>query len=335
MYELIPLHHAEEYFERSFQLLNHQWPRLASVRMGMLRLSRDSLPTSLVLVEDHKVIGHIKIKQLFSRCRALWIESVVIDKALRGKGYGKILMLETEKYARKMGFELAYLATYDQQGFYSRLGYEECEKVCVFDKPIGDEWVPDTSFLKEMSWNVTHSKKNGFSKLSISNCNGTNHQNSNNTLHKSKKNRHNSKKHFSRNGYHRKNNHNNILEGTLVQIDENGWHEIDVKTMNGNCPASSAVPEPPPPPPPPVRPLQYLNGIPVPPAPPPPPPKAPSAIPPYKKIPAVALTPIKKGVAVPAPPPKNDSEANNFLLISSLLSNDGEGIKTFMKKSLI
>lgn len=34
--------------------------------------------------------------------------------------------------ASKLGFKYLYLSTHDQQGFYTKLGYELCEPVCHF-----------------------------------------------------------------------------------------------------------------------------------------------------------------------------------------------------------
>ena len=34
--------------------------------------------------------------------------------------------------ASKFGFTYLYLSTHDQQGFYTKLGYELCEPVCHF-----------------------------------------------------------------------------------------------------------------------------------------------------------------------------------------------------------
>ncbi|XP_018017766.1 uncharacterized protein LOC125177531 [Hyalella azteca] len=321
MKELIPLHHAaEEYFEKSFQLLNHQWPRLRSVRMGMLHSSRDSLPTSLVLVDEDKVIGHIKIKHLACRHRALWIESVVIDKALRGKGFGKILMLETEKYAREMGFQIAYLSTYDQQGFYSRLGYQECEKVCVFDKPV-DNWLPDTSFLKNKIWNVKSSRddSNNFNNNKTaevsadkrSNCYQPPCKNENNTTL-------NGDDRSTNNGYIHEvlsaTEENLILESSknVVTNGHNSEGENQTSSNATRIPVAPPLPQP----------KRMSNNF----------PKKSSSCPPvsHKKFmkPDVSISPIKEGVAVPAPPPpRTDSPANNFLLISGLLSSDSQGFR--------
>ena len=54
---------------------------------------------------------------------------VVVKKALRGKGLGKLLMLETEKFAKSEGFKTMYLTTHDKQDFYQYVGYCFCKPV--------------------------------------------------------------------------------------------------------------------------------------------------------------------------------------------------------------
>ncbi|XP_043974162.1 N-alpha-acetyltransferase 80-like [Gambusia affinis] len=43
--------------------------------------------------------------------------------ARRGKGYGRVLMEETELYAKRRGFKRLCLTTHDKQHFYAHLGY--------------------------------------------------------------------------------------------------------------------------------------------------------------------------------------------------------------------
>ena len=66
----------------------------------------------------------------------MWIESVVIHPDLRGKRFGKYLMLISEKFAKDEGFLEAYLCTIDRQIFYSRCGYTFCDPVCAYSGNI-------------------------------------------------------------------------------------------------------------------------------------------------------------------------------------------------------
>lgn len=82
----------------------------------------------------------------------------MIDKNLRGKGLGRILMQKTEEHILRyfikrhavyfdfiingtffnfsLGLKEAYLSTFDQQGFYSKLGYLFCEQVSIYGASI-------------------------------------------------------------------------------------------------------------------------------------------------------------------------------------------------------
>jgi len=60
----------------------------------------------------------------------------VLHPDLRGKGFGKYLMLISEKFAREKGFKEAYLCTIDRQIFYSRCGYSFCDPVCAYSGNI-------------------------------------------------------------------------------------------------------------------------------------------------------------------------------------------------------
>ena len=135
--ECVPIHHNQVYIEPAVELLEKQWPHEVAIRekriQSMKELSRDDLPCHLVLLrkETKKLLGHSLLKRADGRSdgRSAVVFSVVIDHDLRGKGYGRILMRETEFYARDHGFTHLFLSTDDQVGFYKRLGYQECEPI--------------------------------------------------------------------------------------------------------------------------------------------------------------------------------------------------------------
>ncbi|XP_041354529.1 N-alpha-acetyltransferase 80-like [Gigantopelta aegis] len=122
--ELIPLHHRKESLDECVNVLNAEWPRSVPARVYSLEKSCDDLPCSLLLLLDSKVIGHSRILKVHGIENACLIESVVIDKSLRGKGYGRKLMELTENYAHKLGFSIVFLNTVDKQDFYEHLGYQ-------------------------------------------------------------------------------------------------------------------------------------------------------------------------------------------------------------------
>ena len=52
--------------------------------------------------------------------------SVAVAKDLQGRGIGKSMMLDAEKWAKVKGFNAAYLCSVsDARDFYKKCGYEE------------------------------------------------------------------------------------------------------------------------------------------------------------------------------------------------------------------
>ncbi|CAL8110864.1 unnamed protein product [Orchesella dallaii] len=141
-FKVVCLQRYPEYYEQTVALLNNQWPRSRTARLRSLEQgSRDSLPTSLVLLQKDDngkdtVVAHSKISPVPYQPKLCFIESVVVAPQLRGKGLGRLIMERTESYVKALGITTVYLTTFDQQGFYSRLGYELCDPIVVFGGSI-------------------------------------------------------------------------------------------------------------------------------------------------------------------------------------------------------
>ncbi|CAL4228466.1 unnamed protein product, partial [Meganyctiphanes norvegica] len=145
--QLLPLHRNPEYTHECMQILNDQWPRSETLRLRTLSSSSDELPTNLALVKkssdnNSEVVGHSRINVIPKLDRAVWIESVVIKRDIRGKGYGRVLMEKTEEYARQLNFMWSYLSTHDQQHFYAKLGYSFCPPVTIFGGIANKSFLP-------------------------------------------------------------------------------------------------------------------------------------------------------------------------------------------------
>lgn len=131
--DVLPLHRHPQFMQDCCRLINSEWKRSEAARMRTLEASCDTLPTSLILVRKHKeVVGHSKLSLIPSLPGSCFVESVVIHNKHRGKGWGKFLMKGTEGYASGHGFRIIYLSTQGQEGFYIKLGYEECEPICIY-----------------------------------------------------------------------------------------------------------------------------------------------------------------------------------------------------------
>ncbi|XP_032781872.2 N-alpha-acetyltransferase 80 isoform X2 [Daphnia magna] len=134
---IVALHDKPDSIEDCIKLLNDEWPRSKTARLRSIESSNPNLPISLIMVSNTTtgkgdVIGHAKIARLPFEPASCMIESVLINPANRGKGFGKLLMEECEKLAVKLGFSTAVLSTHDKQQFYQKLGYEFCQPVSQY-----------------------------------------------------------------------------------------------------------------------------------------------------------------------------------------------------------
>lgn len=89
----------------------------------------------MVLTRDHNqtVLAHLKISAIQTNMRCCFIESVVVDRKLRGQGLGKLIMKYAEDYCREfLLLDTIYLSTIDQLGFYQKLNYTICPPVNMF-----------------------------------------------------------------------------------------------------------------------------------------------------------------------------------------------------------
>lgn len=130
---VVPLHLNKKYMSSCCNLINDEWKRSETARMRSLECSSDTLPTSLIMLKDEEIIGHLKLSPIPSLRDACFVESVVIEKGLRGRGFGTVLMEKAEDYCRTyLQLKTIYLSTKGQEGFYSKLGYTECQPISIY-----------------------------------------------------------------------------------------------------------------------------------------------------------------------------------------------------------
>lgn len=130
---VVPIHKYPEYLQDCCNLINSEWKRSDAARLHSLQGSSDKLPTSLILLQDKKLIGHLKLSVIPSIRCACFVESVIIDTNLRGKGFGKLLMCKAEEYAKNiLNLDTIYLSTRGQEKFYEKLGYIECSPISIY-----------------------------------------------------------------------------------------------------------------------------------------------------------------------------------------------------------
>lgn len=133
---LVPLHQRPELLEACAKLLGEEWGKSRASRLHMLQRSSDTFPTCLLLLRSQgpsetpaarewpcELVGHARLSRVVGRPHDLFVESVVVSRALRGQGYGRRLMEATEQWARARGFHCLHLTTHDKQHFYAHLGF--------------------------------------------------------------------------------------------------------------------------------------------------------------------------------------------------------------------
>ncbi|XP_075289060.1 N-alpha-acetyltransferase 80 [Opisthocomus hoazin] len=133
---LVPLHRRPELLEACAELLGEEWGKSRASRLHRLQRSSDAFPACLLLLRSQgpaeapaaregpcQLVGHVRLSRVVGRPRDLFVESVVVARALRGQGYGRRLMEATERWARARGFGCLRLTTHDKQHFYAHLGF--------------------------------------------------------------------------------------------------------------------------------------------------------------------------------------------------------------------
>lgn len=106
-------------------LLSQKWPRNEGARIASLRESCDVFPTHLVLLDvtRDRPVCFASLSRCVEDTEALLVENVIVDEALRGQGFGVVLMEAVHAHARSCGFRRIFLSTKDKQAFYKRMGY--------------------------------------------------------------------------------------------------------------------------------------------------------------------------------------------------------------------
>nr|XP_057940801.1 N-alpha-acetyltransferase 80 [Doryrhamphus excisus] len=124
-----PIHLRPDLLIPCADLVNAEWQRSQSARVHSLQKSCPDFPIHLVLLlqvpgQVERLLGHARLSRVVGHSGSLFVESVVVSKEERGKGYGRTLMEDTERYAKSRGFKRLCLTTHDKQHFYTHLGYK-------------------------------------------------------------------------------------------------------------------------------------------------------------------------------------------------------------------
>lgn len=138
--QVLPLHEHPEFMLETCRLINEEWKRSETARLRSLESSCNNLPTCLILLQNNKVVGHAKLSVIPSIKNSCFVESVVISKNLRNKGYGTYLMKKTEEFCKnQLHLRSIHLSTKGQENFYSKLGYMKCQPISIYGCPLSHE----------------------------------------------------------------------------------------------------------------------------------------------------------------------------------------------------
>lgn len=123
----VPIHLRPDLLIPCADLVNSEWQRSQAARVHSLQKSCPGFPVCMILLQGHgdkeRLFGHARLSRVIGHSSSLFVESVVVSKTERGKGYGRILMEETERYAKYRGFKGLCLSTHDKQHFYAHIGF--------------------------------------------------------------------------------------------------------------------------------------------------------------------------------------------------------------------
>ncbi|XP_054833332.1 N-alpha-acetyltransferase 80 [Eublepharis macularius] len=135
----VPLHQRPDLLEPCADLINEEWKRSRTSRIHSLQKSTENFPMCLVLIRipraaeeaterkltqsQCQLLGHARLSRVVGQPKSLFVETVVVSKAIRGRGYGRKLMEAVEHYAKSRGYNRLHLTTHDKQHFYAHLGY--------------------------------------------------------------------------------------------------------------------------------------------------------------------------------------------------------------------
>ncbi|XP_028398768.1 N-alpha-acetyltransferase 80-like [Dendronephthya gigantea] len=128
-FKVAKLHDVPHFIEETAQLINSEWPRSLKARCDVIGQSSDHLPCSFILLKvsadgnEQTVVGFSRLFKVLHKSKSCLVESVIVDKSLRGCGLGRMIMKYTEEFATKYGYEIMHLSTHDKQSFYEHLGY--------------------------------------------------------------------------------------------------------------------------------------------------------------------------------------------------------------------
>jgi N-acetylglutamate synthase-like GNAT family acetyltransferase len=110
-------------------------------RLAKLRdhLNRDELPLAVIAHANGVLLGTAALRARDMDTRAEltpWLASVYVTPAARERGVGARLVARIEAEARRLGFRIIHLVTFDKASYYAKRGWQELERAEYRDEPV-------------------------------------------------------------------------------------------------------------------------------------------------------------------------------------------------------
>lgn len=134
--KIYPIREHPEYIPAMLDSLRNHWPACMpwiKKHMEAVMNTDTPIPDAFVAVENGKIIGGytLAIKTiLYTETEGLWIATLYMDPAFRGKHLSPILIEHARMRGGELGYEKIYLASehtnyYEKYGFYT-IGPDAC-----------------------------------------------------------------------------------------------------------------------------------------------------------------------------------------------------------------
>ncbi|XP_038065380.1 N-alpha-acetyltransferase 80-like [Patiria miniata] len=135
-YSLKPLHSIPDLIPACIKTLKNEWPQCkAELLPKLVKQELTTAPCSYGLVrhsddthDKDTLVGHFRLIPVINRERALYAESLCVDKLQRGRGQSAMLIPLMEEFFVKMGYAELYLLTSShQKDHYLRNSFTICD----------------------------------------------------------------------------------------------------------------------------------------------------------------------------------------------------------------
>ncbi|XP_022099197.1 N-acetyltransferase 6-like [Acanthaster planci] len=141
-YSLRPLRTVPNLIPSCVKILKEEWPHCkAHLLPALVKQELALAPCSYGLVrhvhagdagdarDEGTLVGHVRLIPVTNRQRAIYGESLCVDKAERGRGLGELIIARREELLRRLGYLELHVTTYaHRKDYYLRRFYSMLDK---------------------------------------------------------------------------------------------------------------------------------------------------------------------------------------------------------------